>query len=165
MPGPITFTPSTSELVSGVIGVSVTVAPSATGKPQVFNMPGVDNASLDTRVTVSPVGCTAYIGFAANAAVGPDMPGCLVVQGGTPALLLFNPALAGDRLLASCVAGPADPYGAIAARAQGQAASSLSAAAQAAAASGGVAQFTARMVPAGGTITIERGTATLSSTF
>lgn len=147
----VTFVPSQTG------GVVAPVPQAALGTAGTFAMPAVDGSNLDTQVSVSP-GCTAYVAFAAGAMPGPNTPGTLVVQGGTSALLVSNPATAAlaassGRPLASCIAGAGlDPYGSRAAVAQGPAAAAAT-------------QFSAMTNPAGGTITITRGTATAATTF
>ena len=143
---PITFTPA---------GSVASIVPTTT-VPQAYPMPAVDGGNLDTQVTVTG-GSTAYIGFAPGAAVGPDAPGCLVVNGSTPTLLMnnagaFAAVAATGKLLAKCNGGPTDIYGSGSAAAQGAAAAAAT-------------QFTALVRPGGGTITITRGTAAATTTF
>ncbi len=96
---PVGFTSAASALIQ-----------TASGGASTYFMPPIDPGNVDTQVSV-PTGVTAYVNFAPGVQVGPDVPGCLIVKGGYPALLTANAAAIaaaaqGGRVLAHCGSTP-----------------------------------------------------------
>ena len=114
-------------------------------------MPAVDAGNSDLQITADST--TAYVAFAAGASIGPEMPGTVVVKPGQPALLTAQPAL---------LARPGSPLSGLV-PASGRTLSSWSAAVAQAAAT--ATQCTVLTTPAGGIVTVTRGTASGQITF
>jgi hypothetical protein len=143
---PVGFTSAASALIQ-----------TASGGASTYFMPPIDPGNVDTQVSV-PTGVTAYVNFAPGVQVGPDVPGCLIVKGGYPALLTANAAAIaaaaqGGRVLAHCGSTPSDPYG------------STSGPVMQAQVAAGAAQCSIVTYPGGAVVTVTRGTAAALTTF
>ncbi len=133
-----------------------------------YAMPPVDANNADLAITAD-ANTTAYIQFGSNLPVGPDVPGCIVVRPGGTGLVTGNAALLAARL-AKPTAERVPPGGTFAStNAQGVTSASgsfpvawMQNQAQAAAIASQCSLIT---VPAGGVVTITRGTATPTTTF
>ncbi len=147
MSGPISFSPA----------ASVAVQTWASPAPSTYAMPPVDANNADLAITAD-ANTTAYIQFGPNLPVGPDVPGCIVVRPGGTGLVMGNAAL-----LAARQAKPTAERVPSGATVSGQfPAAWMQSQAQAAAIA---TQCSLITVPAGGVVTITRGTASGTTTF
>lgn len=147
MNSPISFAPAASVAVQ-------TWASPALGT---YAMPPVDANNADLAITAD-ASTTAYVQFGPNLPVGPDVPGCIIVRPGGTGLVTGNAALLAARLAKPTVDRVPSP-----ATFSGQfPAAWMQNQAQAAAIA---TQCSLITVPAGGVVTITRGTATGTTTF
>ncbi len=123
--------------VTFAAAASVSVQPDTA--PATFAMPPIDPNNLDATVSLSGTGSTVWIAFSAGAAVGPASAGCLQVNGSRAFLLTSNATV-----LAASVGRDAvrQDIGA-----------------------GAATAGTALGMVRGGTITITRGTAAVTTQF
>ncbi len=155
---PISFAPAAS------VAVQTWVSPA----PSTYAMPPVDAGNADLAITAD-ANTTAYIQFGPNLPVGLDVPGCIVVRPGSTGLVMGNAALLAARL-AKPTADRVPPGGTFAStNAQGvtSVSGSFSVAwmQNQAAAAAIATQCSLITVPAGGVVTLTRGTASGTTTF